>query len=382
MNKSALLNFANGESAPDAIRHIYVHIPFCARICPYCAFYKERADPSRTQSFCEALLLELDQHTTQLAIQPETIFFGGGTPTTLTIEQLSLILYGFRDRLDLSKVIEWTVEANPGSVSSRKAAALHRGGINRISLGVQSWDDQLLRGLGREHDAAQAETSFQIFRDTGFKNISIDLMFGIPGQTIDHWKASLEKTISLRPEHVSCYCLTYEEDTEFFRRESRGELRADPEADADFFTAALARLEAAGYSQYEISNYARPGYASAHNQSYWAGKNYLGIGPSAFSTIELGRWQNVCDYRAYTNALFSGRSIVGSTEILTPEMKRGERIALSLRTREGIAASLLQGKDEEVSEFSKLGLMRESEGNLLLTPAGKLLADSVAEAFI
>jgi len=249
MNKSALLNFANGESAPDAIRHIYVHIPFCARICPYCAFYKERADPSLTQSFCEALLLELDQHTTQLAIQPETIFFGGGTPTTLTIEQLSLILSGFRDRLDLSKVIEWTVEANPGSVSSRKAAALRRGGINRISLGVQSWDDQLLQGLGREHNAAQAETSFQIFRDAGFENISIDLMFGIPGQTIEHWKASLEKTISLQPEHVSCYCLTYEEDTEFFRRESRGELRADAEADAEFFTTALETLEAAGYLQ-------------------------------------------------------------------------------------------------------------------------------------
>ena len=200
---------------------------------------------------------------------------------------MELILRGFRDRLDLSKVIEWTVEANPGSVSSRKAAALHRGGINRISLGVQSWDDQLLRGLGREHNAAQAETSFQIFRDAGFANISVDLMFGIPGQTDRALEGfAREKTISLRPEHISCYCLTYEEDTEFFRRESRGELRADPEADAEFFTAAFETLEAAGYLQYEISNYARPGYASVHNQSYWAGNNYLGIGPSAFSTIE------------------------------------------------------------------------------------------------
>ena len=212
--------------------------------------------------------------------------------------------------------------------------------------------------------------------------MSIDLMFGIPGQTMEHWRASLQKTISLRPEHVSCYCLTYEEDTEFFRRESRGELRADPEADAEFFTTACETLEAAGYLQYEISNYARPGYASLHNQAEWAGHNYLGIGPSAFSTIGLRRWQNVCDYRSYTEALFSGRSIIGSTEALTAEMKRGERIALSLRTRGGVSASLLQDKHEEIAEFSRLGLMCEAEGNLLLTPAGKLLADSVAEAFI
>jgi oxygen-independent coproporphyrinogen-3 oxidase len=382
MNKRALHNFADGENTLEAIRHIYLHIPFCARICPYCAFYKERADPSQTRRFCEALLLEVDQHRAQLAIQPETIFFGGGTPTTLTVAQLELILRGFQDRLDLSKVIEWTVEANPGSVSSRKATALHRGGINRVSLGVQSWDGQLLQGLGREHNAAQAETSFQIFRDAGFANISVDLMFGIPGQTVGHWTTSLEKTISLRPEHISCYCLTYEEDTEFFRRESRGELRADPEVDAEFFTTAFEILEAAGYLQYEISNYARPGYSSVHNQSYWAGDNYLGVGPSAFSTIDLRRWQNVCDYRAYADALFSGRSIVGSIEALTPEMKRGERIALSLRTRGGVSASLLQGKNEEVSEFARLGLMREYEGNLLLTPTGKLLADTVAEAFI
>ncbi len=167
----------------------------------------------------------------------------------------------------MSNVVEWTIEANPGSVSARKAATLYQGGINRISLGVQSWDDRLLEGLGREHNAAQAETSFEVFRDAGFTNISIDLMFGIPGQAIEHWQASLEKTISLQPEHVSCYCLTYEEDTEFFRRQSRGELRADPEADAEFFTAAFETLEAAGYSQYEISNYARPGSASVHNQS-------------------------------------------------------------------------------------------------------------------
>ena len=186
----------------EEMRHIYLHIPFCARICPYCAFYKERADPAQAQRFCEAVLLELDQHRNQLALQPETIFFGGGTPTALSIAQLELILRGFRERIDLSRLVEWTIEANPGSVSERKAAALHAGGITRVSLGVQSWDDALLDGLGREHNAPQAETSFKIFRDTGFTNISVDLMFGIPGQAVEHWQASLEKTIALRPEKV------------------------------------------------------------------------------------------------------------------------------------------------------------------------------------
>ena len=154
------------------------------------------------------------------------------------------------------------------------------------------------------------------------------------------------------------------------------------EADAEFFTAAFEMLEAAGYSQYEISNYARPGFESMHNQAYWAGENYLGIGPSAFSTIDFQRWQNVCDYRAYTDALFARRSLVASTEMLTPEMKRDERIALSVRTRGGVAASLLEGRSEKVREFEELGLMRVEGRNLLLTAKGKLLADSVAEAFI
>ncbi len=382
MNKNRLHNFADGENELEAIRHLYLHVPFCARICPYCAFYKERADPSQTQRFCEALLLELDQHRKKFVIQPETIFFGGGTPTSLTVAQLELVLNGFRERLDLSKIVEWTIEANPGSVSPRKAAVLHRSGISRISLGVQSWDDRLLEGLGREHNAAQARTSFETFRDAGFTNISVDLMFGIPGQSIEHWKASLDQTISLQPQHISCYCLTYEEDTEFFRRQARGELRADPETDAEFFAMALETLEAAGYLQYEISNYARPGHASAHNQSYWSGEDYLGTGPSAFSTVGLQRWQNVCDYRAYSDALFSGRSVIGLTETLTAKMKIGERIALSLRTRQGVPASWLKGKSSEIRKFLDLGLMRESEGNFSLTPAGKLLADSVAEAFI
>ncbi len=409
----------------DPIRHVYVHIPFCARICPYCAFYKELLDRSQTKRFCEALLGEVREQTqdrpasrpkgshfdevagspgsfkltcfdkdvvsvegaarqrrTRRHLLPSTIYFGGGTPTALTTTQLEFLLGGFRDQLDLSELIEWTVEANPGSVSPRKAALLRRLGINRISLGIQSWDDDLLKLLGREHNAKQGEESFQIFHDAGFSNINVDLMFGLPGQTMRQWQSTLERTVSLRPEHISSYCLTYEEDTEFFLRHARGEFRQDSDTDAEFFEMTMSILEAAGYEHYEISNYARPGFRSAHNRAYWSGSDYLGIGPSAFSTIGMTRWQNIPDFRRYAEAVLAGDSAIGSVEHLTPEMKCAEEIALSLRTGDGAPAPLLESFPNETREFVRLGLLQRARGNFVLTRAGKALADSVAEAFV
>jgi len=366
----------------NPIRHIYVHIPFCARICPYCAFYKDLLDRSQTWRFCEALLRDLDQECATFALSPETIYFGGGTPTALTTSQLEFLLGGFHRRLDLSSLAECTIEANPGSVSARKAALLRKLGITRVSLGVQSWDDELLKVLGREHNSHQAEESFHILRTAGFANISVDLMFGLPGQTIEQWKFTLEKTIALQPDHISAYCLTYEEDTEFFMRHVRGELRQDTDADAAFFEMAMSVLEDAGYEQYEISNYAHPGFASVHNRAYWLGKDFLGGGPIVFSNIGMQRWQNVCDYRSYADRLLSGQSPRGFSENLTNEMKRSERIALSLRMREGIAGSELKHFGRETEELISLGLLRKSNGNFLLTRKGRNLADSVAEAFL
>jgi len=376
------------------VRHIYVHIPFCARICPYCAFYKDLLDRSQTSRFCEALLRELEQYQGAavssppgqlgdlLYILPSTIYFGGGTPTALNIAQLELLLRGFHEGLELSQLVEWTIEANPGSVSARKAALLKKFGVNRISLGVQSWDDELLKLLGREHNAQQAEESFRILRDAAFTNVNVDLMFGLPGQTVDQWRATLEKTIALEPEHVSTYCLTYEEDTEFFLRHARGEFRQNPDADAEFFEMTMTILEDAGYRHYEISNYARPGFESVHNRAYWLGKDYLGIGPSAVSTIGMQRWQNVCDYRAYINRVFSGESTRTTSENLTHEMKRTERIALGLRTRNGISASEVKDFAQETDELIGLQLLRKSNGNFVLTRRGKSLADSITEAFL
>ncbi|HEY3662438.1 MAG TPA: radical SAM family heme chaperone HemW [Chthoniobacterales bacterium] len=368
----------NSAATAGAVRHIYVHIPFCARICPYCAFYKERADPAQAARFCEALVTELKGHE----LRPETIFFGGGTPTALTTDQLEFLLDGFHAQLDLSEVEEWTFEANPGSVSERKAQLLRVRGVNRISLGVQSFDDGLLQLLGREHSAAQAEASFALLRRAGFENLNLDLMFGLPGQTLAQWEATLQRALALKPNHISTYCLTYEEDTEFFLRHARGEFQTDAEADADFFARTDQLLGEAGFEHYEVSNYARPGFESVHNRAYWTGSDYLGLGPSAVSTVGLRRWQNVSDYRAYADRLLGGTSASTGDEILTPQMKRSESIALSLRTNSGIPAEWVNDRPNEVEEFVRLGLMLPQDERYVLTQKGRFLADSVAEAFI
>jgi len=291
-------------------------------------------------------------------------------------------LNGFHNSLGLSALCELTIEANPGSVSSRKAALLHRLGVTRISLGVQSWDDDLLKLLGREHNSSHAEHSFHIFHAAGFQKININLMFGLPGQTAVQWQSSLDRTVALKPEHISTYCLTYEEDTDFFLRHSRGELRSNEDLEGELFEMAMFSLQRAGYEHYEISNYARPGFASAHNQGYWRGHDYLGIGPSAFSTVGLKRWQNVCDYRQYSDRVLTGQLPVESVETLTPEMKRIERVALGLRTRHGILAEELAQWTAQTDELTSLGLLKRTNGSFVLTNAGKHVADSVAEAFV
>ena len=372
----------NCAATAVAVRHIYVHIPFCARICPYCAFYKERANPALTARFCEALLAEGTAASAGARLQPETIFFGGGTPTALTNAQLELLLSGFQERLDLSRLREWTFEANPGSVSERKARLLRDAGVNRVSLGVQSFDDGLLELLGRDHSAAQAESTFLLLRRSGFENLNLDLMFGLPGQTLAQWEASLQRALALQPDHLSTYCLTYEEDTEFLQRYNRGEFRSEPEADADFFLLADDLLGRARLEHYEVSNYARPGFESVHNRAYWNGHDYLGIGPSAVSTIGRRRWQNISDYRGYTERVLSGDSVSSNEELLTPEMKRTEAIALSLRTSQGIPASWIEDRPNEIEELTRLGLMEPEADRYILTSAGRFLADSVAEALL
>ena len=370
------------------MEHLYVHIPFCPKICPYCSFYKEASDRHKTQPFLDALLAELDGRSRELGrtgrlLRPRTIFFGGGTPSALSTPQLEYLLGGLRARLDLSALEEWTLEMNPATVSLEKARTLRGLGVNRVSMGVQSWEPQLLAVLGRVHSAEQARRSYEILREAGFANVNLDLIFGVPTQTTAHWERSLAATIALGPEHISAYNLTYEEDTEYFRRFSKGELTQDGDADADLFELTAERLSSAGYEPYEISNFARAGRECAHNLAYWSGADYLGLGPSAFSTVEEQRWANVRDTAAYIARIGSGENAADFREDVPPATRRAERIAFGLRTNRGVPARMLEAWPAEVAEFAGLGLLyTNAAGVVLLTRQGRLLADTVAEAFV
>ncbi|HYR57021.1 MAG TPA: radical SAM family heme chaperone HemW [Chthoniobacteraceae bacterium] len=364
------------------IRHLYFHIPFCPKLCPYCSFYVEVGAKNKTTHFLDALLREVELAAAHGPLRPHTIYFGGGTPSALTENQLEYLIGGLRERLDLRELREWDLEANPATIRPSKARLLHELGITRLSLGVQSWDDALLKTLGRVHTAPQAEQTFHVLRDAGFSNLNIDLMFALPGQTLAQWRHTLEKTIALAPEHVSSYCLTFEEDTAYFRKLLGGEFRQDDERDAALFEMTMDTLNAAGFAQYEISNYARAGRESLHNQAYWLGADYLGFGPSAFSTLGLRRWQNIPDTAEYTCRMFAGESAVTFEEHLSADQRRGEILAFALRTSRGIPRAELGPWSKAVREFQELGLVSEDAGRIALTRRGKLLADSVAEAFV
>jgi putative oxygen-independent coproporphyrinogen III oxidase len=360
------------------IAHLYVHIPFCPKVCPYCSFYKEASDRQKTARFLDAVLFEAEGYAPDL--RPRTLFFGGGTPTALTTSQLRYLISGLRKRIDVSDLEEFTVEMNPATVSLEKAAMLREMGVNRVSMGVQSWDDELLATLGRVHSSEQARRSYSVLRKAGFDNINLDLIFGIPGQTREQWRATLEETLALESDHISAYCLTYEEDTEYFARMSRSEYVPDRSLEADLFEMVIETLEGSGFSQYEISNYARPHRECRHNLAYWLGEDFLGLGPSAFSTVGNSRWKNVSDTATYVTAVDARRDPADFRETLSESLRRSERIAFSLRTSQGVASELIPKTQAE--EFAAIGLLVLREDRWFLTPKGRLLADSVAEAFI
>ena len=356
------------------VRHLYVHIPFCPKVCPYCSFYKEASDRNKTQAFLDALLTEAELSAGGL--RPETIFFGGGTPTALSTPQLEYLISGLRERLDFSDVKEFTIEMNPATVSLEKASALLALGVNRVSMGVQSWDDRLLKTLGRVHSASQARRSYQILREAGCKNVNLDLIFGIPGQSADEWKESLERTVELGPDHISAYCLTYEEDTEYFERFTRGEFSSEEGRDADFFEAAMDVLSGAGFEQYEISNYAKPGRECQHNLAYWRGADYAGFGPSAFSTRAGIRRRNIPDTSEYIRRVQNHLDRHDFEEQVPSGLRHSEVVAFGLRTKYGISAA---GTDPAiVGALTASGFVESSSDRLRLTRKGKLVADAVA----
>jgi len=364
------------------VRHLYFHIPFCAKLCPYCSFYVDTRFKNKSQGFLDALLGEIDLLQTRFTIRPKTLYFGGGTPSSLSLSQLRYLLEGLHDRLNQEDLVEWTFEVNPATVSLDKARLLRAMGVNRISMGVQSWDETILKTLGRIHTGPEAEQTFHILREAGFDNINLDLMFAVPGQSRAQWSETLAKTIALKPEHISSYCLTYEEDTEFFRKLKTGELTQDENWDADLFEITMDTLCEAGYLQYEVSNYARPGRESLHNFAYWNGDDYLGLGPGAFSTQGTKRWQNIANTAIYTQRILTGEPTQSFEEEISERIRTGERLAFSLRTNRGLSLNALDPWREQVDEFISMGLLEINGDQAYLTRKGKLLADSVAEIFV
>jgi oxygen-independent coproporphyrinogen-3 oxidase len=364
------------------IEHLYLHIPFCPKLCPYCCFFVEEGSRNKNRAFLDALLAELDLHAASRPIRPKTVYLGGGTPTALLTDQLEYLLEGLRNRLPLGMLAEWSVEANPATVRPEKARLLREAGVTRVSLGVQSWNDATLKTLGRVHTGTQARRTFDTLREAGLPAVNIDLMFSVPGQDASHWESDLEETIRLAPNHVSAYCLTYEEDTEYFRKLTGGQFRQDEALDAEFFELTMDRLGEAGYRHYEISNHAKPGFESVHNEACWEGREYLGLGPSAFSTLSGVRTQNVCDTAEYIRRLQAGGSPTATHEPLDEATLRKERIAFGLRREAGLERDSLGAWKDEVAHLEKIGLLEPFGGRVRLTRRGKMLADSVAETFL
>jgi oxygen-independent coproporphyrinogen-3 oxidase len=368
----------NAENPPlnAAVRHLYIHIPFCLQICPYCSFYKDLAGPGKADPLVDAIVREAELFGSRMA--PRTVFIGGGTPTALSVSQLERLFAGLREHLNLTAVEEFTIEMNPATVTARKANLLRGAGVNRVSMGVQSWDAELLKLLGRVHDAEQVRRSFQILRAAGYDNLNLDLIYGIPGQTLAQWEDSLQATMELAPEHISAYCLTYEEDTEFFERMTKGEFREDTESDASFFERGVELLSSGGYAQYEISNYVKPGHACRHNLAYWEGADYLGLGPSAWSTVGDRRWQNLPDTAAYVRGIQAGVRPLNSEEILPAATREAEKIAFGLRMNAGVDPARLAEKHELVTGLRREELLEDHGPRVRLTPRGRLLADEIA----
>jgi len=369
--------FLPAADLPSPPVHLYVHIPFCRHICPYCAFYKHTPGRLANRAFVDALLAEARQQAESHRPRFETVYFGGGTPTLLSSSHLARLCSGLAGVLDFSTVREWTVEANPATFDLAKAGMLREQGVTRISLGTQSFQAPTLATLGRDHSPDDAIAGFRILREAGVANLNVDLMFSVPGQSLDDWRRDIETVSALAPEHVSAYNLTYEEDTEFLERHRRGELDADEDRDAALFHAAAAAFEESGFRHYEISNYAKPGFESLHNRAYWLGEDYLGLGPGAVSTVAGMRWTNLPDTAAYVAALTEGRSVRTSEESLSAEDRRLEAIGLRLRTAEGLPLRYIEDRDRLLALLDE-GLLVQRDGHLLLTSSGKALADPIA----
>src|SRR2546426_1804730 len=360
------------------MRHLYLHVPFCQRRCSYCDFSIAVRKRIPAREYIEAIVTETAGIP---ATTVETIYLGGGTPSLLPPGAIETLLHELTQKFRIPHSafrIEVTLEANPEDVTPESARAWRAAGVNRVSLGAQSFDDDVLKWMHRPHDAAQIPRAVQALRNAGIENLSLDLIFGLPEELKRNWERDLDMLCSLLPAHCSLYGLTVEPRTPLDRRISRGATHApDDERYAEEYLFAHTRLAADGFFFYEVSNAARDGFRSQHNSAYWSGKPYVGLGPAAHSFDgQTWRW-NMRAWEAYRRAIAEGRSAIESEETLTSEQRETERVYLGLRSAEGIPAQHLPRLSAQFRAFEASGWVFQAAGRLRCTPEGWLRLDSL-----
>jgi len=387
-------------SHSDRVGSLYVHVPFCAQKCAYCAFYSEASSGELINRYIKALARELELVAPEL--QPRTVFFGGGTPSLLNLRQWQT-LFGEMARLNLLGAEEFTVECNPATVSLDKARLLRAHGVSRISMGVQSLDEHLLDRLGRVHTRDMVFKSFDILRQAGFDNLNLDLMFAIPGQTLEVWRKTLDDAIALGSEHLSSYEVIYEDDTPLFRQLQARKFDTDEDLACRMYKEMVERAAVAGFQQYEVANFARdehpstqrstqfPTYVCRHNVNYWRGGSFHGLGPSATSYVRGVRLKNWANTQLYCECLEAGKRAIESREELGPLARAGETAAFGLRMVAGWPFEEFQrrtgydlGDDwtEDMDSLVQRGWAVRSPERFHLTSQGLRFADAAAELFL
>ena len=376
---------------PEPINAVYIHIPFCLKKCHYCDFLSF-AQPEQMEQYVSALLAEMALTTQRYAVQAKTIFIGGGTPSCLPEHLLEQVLQAVQQYFVTPALQEYTLEANPGTLSAEKLQLLKQYGVNRLSLGVQSDNAEQLQLLGRIHSFAQAKEAVRLARQAGFANVNLDFMYGLPGQTLVQWQHTLTQALAMEPQHLSLYQLKIEAGTDLEVWLEQGKIREfDDELALQMYRMAQKMLAEQGYIQYEISNYARQGFASVHNQVYWRTENYLGVGLGACSWVRPLRWNNTFDMKAYVTQLAAGKLPQQEPQQLTQLEQMEETVFMALRMHCGLSKALfLQrfGKPIEAVFASALqrcikqGWLEEAADAYYLTEEGRVLGNLVFLEFI
>jgi oxygen-independent coproporphyrinogen III oxidase len=370
---------------------IYLHIPFCKKICHYCDFYRI-ISPDDIKPFISAIKKEAAERSGYLAGEEiSTIYFGGGTPSVLSISELNEILSALYRNYSVKDDCEITAEINPDDPDEDWLKGLRKAGFNRISLGVQSWRDKDLKLLNRRHDSAQAEKTLKNIHKADFENVTIDLIYGLPGLSSAAWAENLDKSFSFDIQHISAYHLTIEPGTFFGKMKKAGRLQeADEEESNSQFNILIEKTEQAGFIHYEISNFGKEGYFSKHNSNYWKQVNYIGLGPSAHSFNNFSRQWNIKNVQKYIDAVNNGYSCF-ETEELNIKTRFNEYIMTSLRTMWGVDLEYVEKNfDKEgydyiinmAGKFIGYGLMKHENKNLVLTNQGKLISDNIISEFM